>query len=261
MNGLTFFGDGDINDIRSVGLVFGPNFFIAYFYSDYDGQKPLAYKRGNLDETEEFSSLANYNPIFAHTFNTDWTLMPQAVFEEKDAKTILKFNTSADGAEAKWNRIIGLDAVICSEPDKTVTDRVNEIFPGLDLRHGVGALLEYCRKVNKSNEHVFLHEAEGRFTLVVFDGDKLLLANSFDGKFDEDVRYFVLYSLKQLKIETTAAFTFLGDVVANKSVLDMLGPYLHNIQSPLLSDSPAQEIAQSENDQHWIGLNAVLCAL
>jgi len=261
MNGLTIFGDGDINDIRSVGLVFGPNFFIAYFYSDYDGQKPLGYKRGNFDEGEAFSSLANYNPIFAHTFNPDWTLMPQAVFEEKDAKTILKFNTAADGAEAKWNRVIGLDAVICSAPDQDISKKVEEIFPGLDVRHGVGPLLEYCRKVEKKNEHIFLHEANGRFTLIVFDGAKLLLANSFDGKFDEDVRYFVLYTLKQLKIETTSAFTFLGDVAENKSILDMLGPYLHNIKSPILADSPANKTATSENDQHWIGLNAVLCAL
>ncbi len=263
MTNLTYFGDGSINDIKSIGLVFGPNFFTAYFYSDYDGNMPMAYVRSENEKEIDFPSLANFTPIYAVSFGPEWTLMPQSIFEEKDANTILNFNTKPGKEKAKWNRIIGLDAVICSEPDEISAEKIEHIFPGLELRHGVGALLEYCRKTVKGGQHVFLHESNGRFTLIIFDGNKLLFANSFDGKFDEDVRYFVLYSMKQLKIDPTVPFSFLGDAAENQSIREMVSPYLHQIVVPDLASNDINilQLSEVQTSAHWIGLNAALCAL
>lgn len=263
MKGLTFFGDGVVEDIKSIGLVFGPNFFTSYFYADYNGEQPIAFKRSTSAERDQLGEMAVHTPIFAISFCSEWTLMPQTIFEEKDADTILNFNTKKGKTKSKWNRIIGLDAVIISEPDQVSAKAIEHVFPGLELRHGVGALLEYCRKATTNGIHVYLHEADGRFTLVIFDGKDLKFANSFDGKFDEDVRYFVLYSMKQLKIDPSTPFSFLGGAAVNTSVVDLLSPYLHQIVIPALDSSPMEypKISKKLQSQYWVGLNAAKCAL
>jgi hypothetical protein len=266
MNDLTLIGDGHIENIQSVGLVFGPNFFTAYFYSDVDAREIIAYttvkesKKANLGAIRK----KNYIPLFAFSFNKEWTLMPNDVFEEKDAKAILNFNTKPDKSDAVIDRLFGLEAVLISESDTKSDKLVEQFFPGLELKHGVGPLLDYCKKdSNGSGYQMYLHQASARYTLVVFKNKELILANSFDGKYDEDVRYFVLFAMKQLNIENDVKCTMLGEAAVNNKIQSLLSDYLSDVRTPkkTMTEQNISSLNSHQLGLHWLGLNAAACAL
>lgn len=265
MNDLTFLGNGHIENIQSVGLVFGPNFFTAYFYADVDAKELIAHttvsegKKSKLDAIRK----KKYVPLFAFSFSKEWTLMPNDVFEENDGAAILNFNTKPDKTNVITDRLFGLDAVLISESDTKSNKLVEQFFPGLELKHGVGPLLDYCRKDSGSGYQMYLHQAYTRFTLAVFNNKELILANSFDGKYDEDVRYFVLFAMKQLNIENSAKCTLLGEASVNHKIQTLLSQYLTDVRTPekTMTEQKFSSLNNHEMGQHWLGLNASACAL
>lgn len=265
MNDLTYIGNGRIENIQSVGLVFGPNFFTAYFYSDNEAIELMAHATVTDGKKAALEAIRkkNYSPLFAFSFSKEWTLMPYEVFEENDGLAILNFNTKSDKEEAIVNRLFGLEAVLISEPDSKSNKLVEQFFPGLELKHGVGALLDYCRKDVGTDSQMYLHQASNRYTLVVFKNKELILANSFDGKYDEDVRYFVLFAMKQLDIKNTAKCTLLGDAAMNDKIRTLLSAYLTNVGTPqnTMTEQKSVSLNSQQMGQQWLGLNASVCAL
>lgn len=267
IEGLTYFNSLSKADIQSIGLIFEPDFFTAYFYGDAEGRIPMAF--GNFDSTVPLQSsvIKALKPIFALSFTGDYTLIPMQVFNDEDAGKYLSFNTSADANEADWNRIIGLDTVLIYQRDEKSESTVERIFPSLRLTHGVSALLEFCRQNQKGEHEVFLNQSGNVFDLVIFSRSALLFANSIQATNVEDVRYFLLYTLKLLEINTDIKVNLLGASAKNKRLIDLLKPYLSNINTSLNNNALSHKITISHLPDaqfaatHWAGIFTSECGL
>ena len=267
IEGLTYFNSHSKADIQSIGLIFEPNFFTAYFYGDLDARIPLAY--GTFDSTVplQSSEIKALKPIFALSFIGEYTLVPQQVFNDEDAGKYLSFNTSALANEAEWNRIIGLESVLIYKRDEKSEKTVERIFPSLRVKHGIGALLEFCRQNQNGENEVFFHQSGDVFDLVIFSKSHLVFANSINASHSEDARYFLLYTLKTLGLKTDIKVHLLGASAKNEKVIGLLKPYLPKLITTLKISAFSDKISITKlPDQrfaaaHWAGIYASLCAL
>lgn len=267
IEGLIHFNSHSKADIQSIGLIFEPNFFTAYFYGDLDPKIPLAYRSFDSTVPLQSSEIKALKPVYALTFNGDYTLVPQQVFNDDDAGKYLNFNTSASANEAEWNRIIGLESVLIYKRDEKSEGTVERIFPSLRVKHGIGALLEYCRQSQTGAHEVFLNQSDDVFDLVIFGKSTLLFANSIQAGHPEDVRYFLLYTLKLLGLKTEIKINLLGASAKNEKVIELLKPYLPKLNTTFNSGALSNKISMSNFSDsrlaavHWAGIYASVCAL
>lgn len=267
MEGLTFLHNNAKADIESIGLVFEPNFFTGYFYADSQAKKLIAYKVFDSTVPLQSHDIKALRPLFALSFKGDYTLMPQVVFNEADAGKYLTFNTSASTDEAEWDRVIGLESVIIYQRDKVSENSIESVFPGLRLKHGVGALLEFCRQKENLEPEVFLHQSGNSFDLVIFHKSKLVFVNTIQAGHSEDVRYFLLYTLKTLDLKPETPVNLLGAAAKNDEVIQLLKPYMSNIKQATIHDNLDRNIIKPSSTDprftstNWAGIYASLCAL
>lgn len=264
IEGLTYFGGHSIDDLKSIGLVFEPNFFTIYFYADIESHQIAGYRTFNSGENIPDIDLNGLKASFALSFTSDWTLVPQNVFHEDDALKFLQFNTVAEHAKVEWERLIGFEAVLLFEPNTEAERKLETVFPGLQLKHGIGSLLEFCRNRCQESTTIssFLHQSEDRYSLVIFDGNQLLFANTIQAQHDEDVRYFVLYSFKTLNLDPGHLVLLLGGAVKNETLKKNLAVYLSQLETHVgINDEGMQGVKSELNAGYWPGIFAKECAL
>ncbi len=264
IEGLTYFGGHSIDDLKSIGLVFEPNFFTIYFYADIESHQIVGYRKFNSGENLENIDLNDLKANFALSFTSYWTLVPQNVFHEEDALKFLQFNTPAGNNQVEWERLIGFEAVLIFEPNTEADRKLETVFPGLQLKHGIGSLLEFCRNRCQKSTQIssFLHQSEDKYSLVIFDGNQLIFTNTIQAQYDEDVRYFVLYSFKTLNLDPGHSVFLLGGAVNNESLKKNLSVYLSQLETGVvIHEEGIQGIKSELNAAHWPGIFAKECAL
>lgn len=270
IEGTIHIGDATQDDPQSVGFIFEPDSVTAYFYSDGAAKKISGYRKFASSRLVRNTDLKKFHPSFALSFVTEWTLVPQSIFEEKDCESFLSFNTSFSNGRAQWERLIGLDAVLIYKKNEEADSILGNLFPGLRLKHGIGSLLEFCRqKQNKSSgTSCFLHASGSQYTLVIYQKTELIFANSFTASNAEDARYFVLFTLKVLAIKEDYTLNLLGEVIKNTSLIAALQKYIPTMlttfaPNELLTPDVSKYLNANPEagSEHWIGIYAELCAL
>jgi len=257
---MQFFKSSKKEDIHAVGLVFEPNFFRVNYYQDREAQnlagtENVAY--GSAPEIKDFSKLY---PLYALTFNAHYTLMPNDLFEEDQAQEILAFNTASKSPNVDWNSDPTNKAKIIFERDIHSEQYLDSVFPGLQLRHGVHALLAYARNFKLSEVLAVLVKSGEKFTLAIFESNKVKFINTIDAKHTEDIVYFLLYTLKTLDINLNTPLILLGFPTDDNGLKTALEKYLPSV-SKGSSISTNLPLSEEEVAAHWIGVHASLCAL
>jgi hypothetical protein len=79
-----------------------------------------------------------------------------------------------------------------------------ELFPGAVFNHSTGYLLNALSRISfkKKNPLVHTHFLKNHFEMAIFSSGKLLFYNSFEFQTSEEIAYYILFALKQWKIET-----------------------------------------------------------
>ncbi|MCA1763328.1 MAG: DUF3822 family protein [Cryomorphaceae bacterium] len=257
---MNIFSGSEKEEIKSVGLVFEPNFFTVYYYADTAAKKPVGYDRKSRTETTDLAELKGYTPLFAVSFKPEWTLVPKSLFEEDNAGSILAFNTEFEGEDVEWDEILGVDAIQIFGKDAYADNLVGKVFPGLRVTHGARALIEFHRKSAELKSHTVIFQAENEWYITVFRDGKLLFANSINADYPEDVRYFLLYTFKQLQLKTDQKVVLLGEAVINLGLKNILEKYLR-VEQPGKNKTLDSQLPTETRARHWAGIYASQCAL
>lgn len=257
---MHYFGNSNKEDIHAVGLVFEPNFFRVYYYADREAKKLVGEEVVNYGSEPETTDISKLYPLYALTFNAHYTLIPNDLFDEDHAQDILSFNTESNSPNVDWNNDPGNKAKIIFERDIHSEQYLDRVLPGLQLKHGVHALLSYCRQFKSSESYSALVQNGEKYTLAVFNGDQTRYVNTIDAKHQEDVIYFLLYALKTIGVNTNATLYLLSGAADNPDLESRLKEYLPSVvkESPI---STYQPISGEEVSKHWLGVHAYLCAL
>jgi len=257
---MHYFGNSNREDIHSVGLVFEPNFFRVYYYSDREAQKLVAAEEVNNGSEPENIDISKLYPLYALTFNTQYTLMPNDLFDEEHAQEILAFNTESNSPNVDWNSDPVNEAKVIFDRDIHSEQYLDRVFPGLQLKHGALALISYCRNVKDIDRFSVLSKNSEKYTLAIVEDHKIRYINSIDARHTEDVIYFLLFTQKNLGIEQSTPLYLLGTTESDSGLKAVLQKYLASVhtRSPISTNSP---LSGEDAATHWIGVHAYLCAL
>lgn len=257
---MHFFGNSNKEDIHSVGLVFEPNFFRLYYYADRDAQKLVATEKVENGAEPGLKNVSKLYPLFAMTFNAHYTLVPNALFNEDHAQDMLAFNTESKSPNVDWNNDPINQAKIIFERDIHAEQYLDRAFPGLQLKHGVLALITFCRSIKNPKNYSLLFKSAEKYTVTTFKNGRTKYINTIEAKHAEDVVYFLLYTLKTLKIDLGTPLYLLGNFQDEESLVPTLKAYLPEVHT----NEPVPNNLKHHSEvaaEHWAGVYASICAL
>ena len=178
--------------------------------------------------------LKNYNfkNVSVEILNHEATLVPSALFREKDESTYFQFNFNDHDAVIRSEPVRAFEAMNIFGVPKLLTETLNHLFGSYDLHHHSTALLEGIHlSFKKSGEKTFfLNIRKEYIDMVVTEGKKLVFFNSFNYKSIDDLIYYVMFACDRLQMNPeTVPTLLLGEVERESAIYKLLYKYIRNI--------------------------------
>jgi hypothetical protein len=176
---------------------------------------------------------ANVTSVSLALVSDKITLVPEPLFDEKVKSTYASFNFETDGSDVVLSakvRSAGCMAVFALSQEKEKLYR--SFFPAIKIIHATMALLESVLTTdkNESSEKAYLHIRPKSMELVFTKNGSLLYYNTFSHTTSEDVIYYLLFALEQLKLNPeTIALQLMGEVEKNDGVYSIIHKYVRNV--------------------------------
>jgi hypothetical protein len=161
------------------------------------------------------------------------TLVPEPLFDEKAKATYAKFNFEAQDSDVFLSakvRSAGCFAVFAISHEKEKLYR--SFFPAIKIMHVAMPLLEsvLTNDKNESSEKAYITIRPKSMELVFTKNGSLLYYNTFSHTTGEDVIYYLLFALEQLKLNPEIiALQLMGEVEKNDSVYSIIHKYVRNV--------------------------------
>lgn len=172
------------------------------------------YDSTTLDKTKPYIQ-ALKDVFFEHAFftypyketsiictGTQYTMVPETVFEEAHKEQLMNFIFSAPEGKTRYQSLKELEAVLLFSINLDVYDFFSRSLVNTKFIHAMSSLLLAWRKQNlvsyPKQLYVSLHE--DTMDAACFDRGALLFVNSFPIEDRTDVIYYLLYIWKQLKL-------------------------------------------------------------
>ena len=236
------------------------------FTYDYVKKYPLTSKDNTATEITEI--INNDSTLKAEFFsqsiafvNFPSTLVPDSLYKEEEAETLLAFNTKVNGTVLADNIVSQKAYLIYSVPESILTI-VSNFFPKAKYKAQESILIQQYSQLNTKNKKAYLYLNEQKVVITIFDGDKLIFNNSFKFTSKEDLLYYVLFSFEQLKLSPDSIdVTVFGTIEDTDESFDLMYEYIRNIK---LGKRPHQFIFPTEfnplADHKYFGLfTQILC--
>ncbi len=176
-----------------------------------------------------------FSKAIVGVFFPTYTLIPDAIFKEGDENKFLDFNFKEKELPQKvFSRHVTsfhLKTVFGVEND--LHHEIFHLFEEPVLVHLASTLLEaahlQCR--GKKEKEVFLHFRKSHLDIIVLEGKKLLLMNSFNTPTADDLLYFSLMVCDQLELDPDSIQVHLaGEIEKESAKYKLLYQYFRNLQ-------------------------------
>lgn len=162
------------------------------------------------------------------------TLIPSALFLEKELETYLDFNIEREKDETvRYGRLENLGIyTVYSLPGKLLNE-IQTVFADATISHVSGILLEsiYLNYKNLMNAgKIFLNVRDEAFDMAIFNGRQLSFFNSFPLRTQEDLVYFVIFVMEQQNLNPEEIpVVLMGDIEHQPGLFDLLFKYVRNV--------------------------------
>ena len=172
---------------------------------------------------------ANYSSQSIAFVNFPSTLAPSSLYKEEDAEAILAFNTEVKG-KVLADIIVSQKAHLIYSVPESILTIASSFFPKAKQKAQESMLIQQYSQFNNT-EKVYLYLNQKKVIITVFKENKLVFNNSFEYITKEDLLYFVLFSIEQLKLSTeNIAVTVFGSIEKNDEYFNLLYDYIRNIK-------------------------------
>ena len=201
------------------------------------------------NSSEKLSDLEIVKLVY---YNTNSTLVPTDLFDEKNSLNFLKFN-----AKIQVDDFTANDSLIDNEikniyvPYVNINNYIFEKFNSFEYHHYSTILIEELKKRLNSNfsNAVFLNIGDKNIDITHFNKGKIIFYNSFEFSNNEDVLYYLLYCLNELNLDTKKILvSCTGQITIESALYELLYTYIQNIE--------ILDFELSDNDQYNKILNS-----
>ncbi len=201
-----------------------------YRYSRIRSAEMQLERLEQIMKEDEFLRLS-YSGVSVLYLTQKSTLIPHSFFDESKIRNYFEFNhVLEDLDEIHYNYIAEIDAYTIFAIPNYLANIIYNAHRNSKYYHQATPFIKSVISGLSEPSGVHINLNSHFFDIVVKDQSMLSLYNTFHYQNDTDLLYFVLYVLKQLKVELSATFTTLSGEHCDKPVYyDALKEYLPNI--------------------------------
>lgn len=200
---------------------------------DIDKNSALPVKEHIVSAIKHFQfSKKNYRDVYVNVFTELFTLCPAPFYDPEHARQLLEFNAGKTADTIILNDDITNDIKLIYGLDEQLKSALDLIFPQHKIKHNLSVLSQLMLHTEDlAKAQVLLNVHRDYIELVIKQDAKLLLANQFAVKTQEDILYYVLFALEQYQLNpTSVAICVTGNTDSNSTLLVTLKKYVKHVQ-------------------------------
>lgn len=182
------------------------------------------------------------------------TLIPAELYREADKMLFFKFNHRQSESETVLNQPLNnLKAQLLYAIPTKLMNELELIFKKPTLRSHAGSLIENLLFQNKDKDvRVYLHVQNKTFDIAVLRNKDLILYNHYQYTQPEELVYFVVFTMNQLKLNTQKTpVVFLGELSKQSEEIALLAKYIQNITYGARNETFRYNTAIEELPRHY----------
>jgi hypothetical protein len=156
------------------------------------------------------------------------TLVPNVFFDEQKLREYFEFNHPLEELdEIHYNIVPEIDASNVFAIPTYVANLLYGKFKGLNIYHQATPFIQSALKDFSPSSSIHINLNPGFFDIVIKQGHKLRLYNTFLYRNDTDMLYYVLFIINQLKLDPkTIPLTICGEMSDRISFQESLSKYV-----------------------------------
>tara|TARA_B100000586_G_scaffold54014_1_gene36471 strand:- start:2303 stop:3139 length:837 start_codon:yes stop_codon:yes gene_type:complete len=224
LNGLSFC----IIDLISKEI----DFLRTYSLSKNSTPKKLlkTLKKGFKENGELRNSFSSVKIIH---YNNLSTVVPEPLFDKKNALSYLKFNSKIlQNDYVAYDRIFNNECVNVFIPYVNINNYIFKMFDSFVYNHYSSIILEKVKlnEKNTTTPSLYLNININHMEITYFVKNKLVFYNRFDFNTKEDVMYYLLFTIDQLKLnpeEIPVVIT--GNISEDDDNYKIIYKYIRNV--------------------------------
>lgn len=183
-------------------------------------------------EKNEIDKMSFSNVTIIHR-NTFFSLIPKALFDEKEVANYLKFNTKILANDLiAWDEILNFDIINVYVPFVNINNYIYGLYGEFVFQHNGTVLIQsLLNNFDGGKEPVcYVHVLEQQLDIIVIANKKLLFYNSFNFSTKEDFIYYVLFVIEQLKLDAeTIKLKLFGNIEEDDQLFNVCFKYVRNV--------------------------------
>ncbi|MGE5317596.1 MAG: DUF3822 family protein [Chloroflexota bacterium] len=222
----------------SIRLISDGLFFTIY---DTETHKYIGFESDIMTGiTEVYDSVRN-NQLFAGRFRntvcvipaSKYTLVPDALFLPDRATEYLSFvHEIHPGEDVSTSNLLSTDAVVVYASEMGYFELIRECFPSAKVIPMVTSLIDLVVPAfrNSADPVMCIHLNRNDFDVLLIQNGNMVYCNNFSYSNAEDLVYFTIFVIDQLKINVEKVKAFLsGDINVKSDVMRLIRKYVRTV--------------------------------
>ena len=189
-------------------------------------------KLGELIRNDDFLT-KRYKRVNCVIPSSKFTLVPAPLYDPGKKAEYFTFNYNLDEDNIILaDKTIDPDAFLLFSVPRSISELVNNFYPGIHQHHHIKILLDLTSALRKSinGNYIHVHVERDFFNLVLFRNNILKFCNSFSYRNISDILYYVLNVFKNLDIQQEETIYFSGLTEKYDDLSSGFSLYIRNIK-------------------------------
>jgi hypothetical protein len=214
----------DNRESRFVGLE------TFYFQKAYTAEQ-IGKSIGSIKQQSNLVQKATIDKVSVQLSHNLYTFVPAALFRAEDAEKYFKLNHPKKGQVRIENEVVkGFDVMNIFSVNENLYSELKKTFNAFTLHHHITSLLQAVRLKAGKDKVLHLHFRPGWVDVIIMEGKRLLLCNSFNYKSSEDAVYFILNVCEQIGLNPHSIETdVMGELEKESAINKLISKYIDNI--------------------------------
>jgi len=184
-----------------------------------------------------FKEIPELNDTFSSVkiihYNNLSTVVPEVVFDKNNALSYLKFNSQIlQNDYVAYDQIFNNECVNIYIPYVNVNNFIFKKFDSFIYNHYSSIILEEVKSNEKNsiNPSLYLNICLNHLEIIYFEDNKLIFYNTFDYSTKEDVIYYLLFTIDQLKLNPEKTPLIIsGSISVDDEYYEIIYKYVRNV--------------------------------
>lgn len=212
--------------------------------------------------TEHKLDKANCKTILVNWLGNHFTLVPSSFYDQDKAKELLEFNIGATTDELTFTNDVNDIKLIYSVPAE-LKNSLDKTFPNHNFKHiGYGSLKLFFTHFQLKNADVFINIHNGQTEVLIKKDWQPVLYNIFKTQSDEDILYFIMFSVEQFELNPLTLKLFISaNRKTDDSLFIALKKYIKHVDFTVSDKLIVRKEAFGQTPHHYYFsvLNRLLC--